>query len=158
LFLSNNNNTLINNNASNNWYGIYLRDSSNNIIYNNIFNNTHNTIFEGTNIGNIWNITKTAGPNIIGGPFLGGNYWSDYGSVDTDGDSIGAMPHEMDANNTDYLPLCLITHNPYDENEDYVIDIGEVNVAIDDYRTQGPTSIADVSELIDLYRSGVPYC
>jgi len=35
LYLSNNSNKLINNNVSNNWYGIYLRDSSNNIIHNN---------------------------------------------------------------------------------------------------------------------------
>jgi uncharacterized protein YkwD len=52
----------------------------------------------------------------------------------------------------------VVTYNPYDENEDYVIDIGEVSAAIDDYRTQGPTSIAELSELIDMYRSGEPYC
>jgi rhodanese-related sulfurtransferase len=52
----------------------------------------------------------------------------------------------------------VVRYNPYDENENYVIDIGDVNVAIDDYRTQGPTSIADVNELIDMYRIGEPYC
>jgi rhodanese-related sulfurtransferase len=58
--------------------------------------------------------------------------------------------------NTARYPV--VTYNPYDENENYVIDIGEVSAAIDDYRTQGPTSIADVSELIDMYRSCEPYC
>jgi len=50
---------------SNNDYGIHLRDSSNNnYIYNNYFNNTKNAYDDGNNI---WNISKTAGTNIIGG-------------------------------------------------------------------------------------------
>jgi hypothetical protein len=52
----------------------------------------------------------------------------------------------------------VVAYNPYDENKNYVIDIGEVSAAIDDYRLQGSTSITDVSELIDLYRTGEPYC
>lgn len=28
--------------------------------------------------GNNWNIEKTRGKNIVGGPFIGGNYWYDY--------------------------------------------------------------------------------
>ncbi|MCD4808209.1 MAG: PKD domain-containing protein [Methanococcoides sp.] len=62
---------------------------------------------------------------------------------------------------TDTLTTVVVTnvpYNPYDKNKDCVIDIGEVNAVIDDYRTQGPTSIADVNELIDMYRSDEPYC
>ena len=63
----------------------------NNLIYNNYFNNTKNGVDYGS--GNYWNITKTLGTNIIGGPYLMGNYWSDYGGVDVDGDGIGETPY-----------------------------------------------------------------
>jgi parallel beta-helix repeat protein len=82
LFSSSNNNNLMGNTASHNDdTGIYLRSSSNNLIYNNYFNNTNNADDNGNNI---WNVTKTSGTNIIGGPFLGGNYWSDYAGADND--------------------------------------------------------------------------
>jgi parallel beta-helix repeat protein len=75
------------NNASGNCYGIYLHSSStNNLIYNNYFNNTNNAQDDGTNI---WDITPTLGDNIIGGSWLGGNYWSDYAGEDTNGDGLG---------------------------------------------------------------------
>jgi len=47
-------------------------------------------------------------------------------------------------------------YNPYDENENYVIDIVELRTAIDGYRN-GLISIVEISELIDIYRSGKPY-
>ncbi|MDY6960124.1 MAG: NosD domain-containing protein, partial [Halobacteriota archaeon] len=103
-----NNNTLIDNTATDNRYGIYLFSSNdNNLIYNNYFINTNNAFDDGTNI---WNITKTPGTNIIGGPYLGGNYWSDYAGEDTDFDGLGdtMIPYNADGGITDggdYLPL-----------------------------------------------------
>ena len=87
--------TLTGNTISNNGgYGIYLTSCSENAIYNNYFDNTKNAYDDGTNT---WNIAKTTGTNIVGGPYLGGNYWSDYTGEDLDeppdglGDTL--IPH-----------------------------------------------------------------
>jgi len=97
------NNTFTSNSASNNSDGIYLHSSNNNTIYNNYFNNTNNAYDDGTNA---WNTTKTPGINIIGGHYLGGNYWSGYSGNDTNKDGIGDTPYNITGGeNKDYLPL-----------------------------------------------------
>ncbi|MHC1635326.1 MAG: right-handed parallel beta-helix repeat-containing protein, partial [Candidatus Methanospirareceae archaeon] len=115
---SSNNNTIFGNeimdNGENN-YGIYLHSSSGNIIYNNYIENKYNVGFGGTS-QNKWNITKTLAENIVGGPYLGGNFWATpHGTgfsrscADTDRDGICDSPYVIAENNTDYLPLAEIT-------------------------------------------------
>ena len=112
---SSNNNKLSGNNASNNWYfighgdGITLSSSNDNMIYNNIFNQ-NNFYFHGSN--NVWNTTMQSGTNIIGGSFLGGNFWANpegtgfsQTCLDEDVDGICDQSYILDAKNIDYLPL-----------------------------------------------------
>lgn len=83
--------------------GIYLEDSINNYIYNNYIVSPINVYDNNITIGNIWNITKTLGTNIIGGPYLGGNFWSDYTGYDLDDDGIGDT--DIPFGPGDYFPL-----------------------------------------------------
>jgi parallel beta-helix repeat protein len=109
IYYYSNDNMLADNTASNNeyygdYYGIELCDSSDNLIYNNYWSNTNNAYDDGSNR---WNTTITHRPNIIGGPSIGGNYWSDYIGADTNGDGLGKEPYNITGgSNVDYHPLC----------------------------------------------------
>jgi len=128
-------NTISGNTAYNSYSGLYLGSSDYNIIsgnnvtfnsnlgfyecslcdhntvYNNYFNNINTTV-KGSE--NSFNVTKTAGTNIIGGPYIGGNYWgkpdgtgfSDK-AVDKNGDGISDSTYLLQggSTSTDYLPL-----------------------------------------------------
>ncbi len=83
-----------------------------NTFYNNYLNNTLNLNSTEANNMNYWNITKTTGTNIIGGPYIAGNYWTDldgsnFSDLCTDSDKDGICDNNYAAatNNTDYLPL-----------------------------------------------------
>jgi len=95
-----NNNTITTNTIVQNINGIQLHECANNTIYNNYFNNTNNFYENGSNK---WNISKTLGTSILGGTYLGGNYWSDYLGYDTNEDGIGDV--KVPYGPGDYLPL-----------------------------------------------------
>ena len=90
-----------------------------NLFYNNYANNTLNADINNTDT--TWNLTKTAGRNIIGGPYIGGNFWADptgdgfsETTQDKDGDGIADTPYTwLNANRTsvtDYLPLVQVSN------------------------------------------------
>ena len=92
---SSSNNTLAGNTVRNNEYGIILGSSSNNTLFhNNLIDNTFQAHVT-TGYVNTWD----------NGYSSGGNYWDDYGELDTDGDGIGDTPYVIDANNQDRYPL-----------------------------------------------------
>ncbi len=121
LASSSNDNTLSSSIVHNNDCGIHLAFSSNNLIYNNYFNNTNNTYIEGANTVNRWNTTKASGPNTIGGPYLGGNFWASpegtgFSESATDGnyDGISDSPYSITetGDNIDFLPLVIPSSVP----------------------------------------------
>ena len=130
ILLSSSGNLLSENTLSSNGYGVYISGNGNtlsssviegstragvhlsgdgNLIYDNLLNNTLNANVSGVNH---WNTSLQAGTNVIGGSYMGGNYWalpngSGYSDTctDSDGDGICDAPYAIDANNTDHLPL-----------------------------------------------------
>jgi len=141
---SSSNNTLLNNTASNNDYGIELYESSNNLIYNNYFDNANNVYDDGSNQ---WNTTIiTAGLNIIGGPSIGGNYWSDYKCDDPDGDGLGNTPYNITDDGTfDYHPLCPPSSVKGDLNGDGNLTPADAAIALQLAVTGAHDDSADVS-------------
>jgi len=90
--------------------GIRLTDDSA-TIYNNYFSNDVNLELEYDGNARL-NTTKTAGKNIIDGPYIGGNFWGSPSGdgfsqthLDTNGDGIAEEAYLVDEGVIDYLPL-----------------------------------------------------
>ena len=123
-------NIVKNNNIINNTIGIYIDESSGNLIFNNKFINEQNALDSGLNF---WNTSRKFGINIVGGIFLGGNFWQDYQGQDTNGDDLGdtLLPYIANRNITrggDYLPLVMprrIVFLRGDSNADGKVDISD---------------------------------
>ena len=98
-----------------NTYGLYFQDDyfSNLLIYNNYIENTNNFwVNSPTGSGNALNIAKTNGTNIIGGAYMGGNFWDDYTGYDLDGDGLGEASYLVYSGLfLDSLPLTNILEN-----------------------------------------------
>jgi PGF-pre-PGF domain-containing protein len=78
--------------------------------YNNYFNNMVNVRFG--EYTDAWNTSLTSGTNIIGGSYIGGNYWAkpdgtgfSQTAVDSNGDGIADSAYVIAENIIDYLPL-----------------------------------------------------
>lgn len=113
-------------------YGVYLNGiaytvpfNRTNRLHNNEFNNTINFFNDTSSYYSvepikdhieifpvIWNTTEISGTNIVGGPYLGGNYWAKPDGtgfsetcMDSNRDGICDLPYNIAGNDTDYLPL-----------------------------------------------------
>jgi parallel beta-helix repeat protein len=84
---------LFSNRIVGNQYGVECRGwptASTALLYDNLFkdNLQHVGILD-TGCTLTWYVNKQAGPNIIGGPYIGGNFWDNYTGQDQDGDFLG---------------------------------------------------------------------
>ena len=135
-------------------------------IYDNYLQNDRNVALGGRAI--TWSVPKTAGPNIVGGPSIGGNYWANRNGTgfsethpDADGDGFCDEAYVIADGSTDALPLVLPkdtprpTSAPYGPHavtdriqaEDY--DVGGENVAFHD-TTPGNTGGAYRHDDVDI--------
>jgi parallel beta-helix repeat protein len=82
-------------------------------IYDNRFNNTLNVAFTGEPLlANAWSVGPRGGPNIAGGPSIGGNFWGrpdgtgfSEVSADRDRDGFGDVAFQLAPQNVDEHPL-----------------------------------------------------
>ncbi len=108
----------------------YYPDSgtpSGNTIYNNLFrkheygmwNVKINPPCDTESCDNTWSISPTPGTNIVGGPLLGGNYWSERLESDGDHNGIGDQPYSINSANIDTSPLAqdIVVNQTYDYDD-----------------------------------------
>jgi parallel beta-helix repeat protein len=142
-----------NNVRGSSYYGFYVCPRSDmNTIYNNYFNETNITIKNG--IGNHYNIAKTAGTNIVGGPYIGGNYWAkpdgtgfSQKAVDSDGDGISDSAYANISGSiySDSLPLVTPGPAPILPVADFISNVTSGSTPLTVLFTSKSTNAASVS-------------
>lgn len=96
------------------YVGISIRDSNSNLIYNNFINNSLNLDLDRSPSFNLWSIALVYGTNIVGGPFIGGNYWANpertgfsQTCADEDDNDICDASYTIRDNNVDFFALTI---------------------------------------------------
>ncbi|MFH1722415.1 MAG: NosD domain-containing protein [Candidatus Altiarchaeota archaeon] len=91
--------------------GIYPTSSGNNSIYNNYLNNSGSNYYrDGTTYSNYLNTTLASGSNILGGSFIGGNFWATpsgtgFSETCSDSNADGLCEAYYSYQDIDYNPL-----------------------------------------------------
>ena len=92
-------------------YGINLDFFTiSNTVYDNYLHENSENAMDKSPGKNFWNTTKTSATNIVGGPYIYGNYWDNFDEIyefanDSNGDWIADDFHTIYASNRDYGPL-----------------------------------------------------
>jgi parallel beta-helix repeat protein len=145
LEMSSKTNVILGNTIANHDYGIYFYATSDNVI---CHNNFINNIAQVHSLGsvNVWD------------DGCEGNYWSNYGGIDSDGDGIGDMPYSIDENNMDNHPVMNLYWNPGDVDHDLDVDLYDAVRLLAAYGyelgEEGYNPHCDIAEpngVIDLY-------
>lgn len=139
--------------TSNGVSGLYVCPrSDNNLFYNNYFVNTVNgEIKNGT--GNTYSTEKTAGTNIAGGPYIGGNFWgkpdgTGFSDTATDADGDGIVDAAYSFKNSIYAdPLPLISINgKYTDETTPILPVANFETSTTDGPAPLSVSFSDLSE------------
>ena len=108
--------TVTGNRVTGTQFGIYVGESTGTTVYNNRFSTPTNAYLYGETASTTWSVTKRAGPNVIGGASIGGNYWgSPDGTgfsetrVDANRDGFIDEPYTVGNGQRDLLPLAAST-------------------------------------------------
>ncbi|AKB52546.1 Cell surface protein [Methanosarcina barkeri str. Wiesmoor] len=110
---SSNSNDIIGNTIAYNYGpGISLEVSSKNLIYNNYFKNAENVDEKAANAENLWQSPLKTKKNIVGGPYIGGNFWADLegkgyseNGVDENSNGICDTSYNITGGGNDNYPL-----------------------------------------------------
>jgi len=118
LYSSSDNNLIYNNMVRKNYDGLCLVGSSNNIIHDNMISgntygigllgSSNNNFYHNDFINNTVQVDSRDSVNVWDNGYpSGGNYWSDYSGIDSNGDGIGDTPYIVNNsnNNIDHYPL-----------------------------------------------------
>ena len=97
-----------------NGYGLFeCRACKKNLLYNNYINNDRNADIQ--SLDTTWDVAKTNGTNIVGGPYIGGNFWGTpqgkgFSQVTPDNNKDGFTDDIYESGNIkDHLPLVLVS-------------------------------------------------
>lgn len=121
--------------------------SDKNLVFNNYFNNTLNA--EANNgTANAYNKPKTEGMNIMGGPYIGGNFWAmpngtGFSETASDLDANGIADERYTLENShyiDYLPL--VVYNPPEP----ILPTANLSIGITEGSTPFSVRFTDLSE------------
>jgi PKD repeat protein len=120
-------------------------------VRNNVLNNIDNGIFGGGPLNNFYlNYTQTAGTNIVGGPYLGGNVWAFPNGTgfsqthpDDDGDGFCDDAFVTAQGAVDYLPLAMPAVAPVPGGTGLPTSIAG-NGLYDDVNGNGRKDFADI--------------
>jgi len=148
------NNTILNKKG----VSLCLNRCTNTNIYNNYLCNAEDDSV------NHWNVSKYSGTNIIGGSFIGGNYWTlNKNYTDINNDGLSETPFAINHYNShgefspityDFCPL--MYSEDYDLNDDEIIDVFDIAILASylgtdnenyDYNNNGLVDVFDLSIL-----------
>ena len=172
LLIGSSNNRISRNNVTAYWFGIYLSMSSSNLLESNninamyassinfaIMDASRNRIFHNNFVGSpIDQVVIYQTDYNFWDNGCEGNYWSDYGGPDVDGDGIGDTPYIIDGSNQDNYPLMNPYWDPADINHDLKVDIFDVVLACSAYSSTPSDphwnphcDIAEPYGIVDIY-------